>query len=169
MNSTTDVTLSAMPVAAIPAWVPAVLLLLLFLGYRQSTTRDVRPAALVSVAAVMFFFSLYGVIKAFGGDAVAIALWATGYAAVMAFGGKLFSSARMAAVGARVRVPGSWIPLGLFMGTFFAKFVLGFATGVHSPLVQSVWFMDAMSLAFGALSGGFGARALAVQRVAKAA
>lgn len=153
---------------SIPVWVPALLLMLLLLGYRQSMTRDVRPVAMVSVAVVMFVFSLYGVINAFGGLAIALALWATGYAVVLLFGNTLFSASRMLVVGSLVRVPGSWVPLCLFLGTFVAKFVLGFATGLHSPLVHSVWFIATMSLALGALSGGFGARALVVHRVASA-
>mgnify|MGYP007057863888 CR=1 FL=1 len=58
--------------ASIPAWVPAVLLGLLALGWRLSRTRTVRPAVPVAIAVAMFAFSLYGVASAFGVDALAL-------------------------------------------------------------------------------------------------
>ena len=155
--------------ASIPVWVPFVLLLLLVLGYRQSLARTVRPGMLVSVALGMFAFSLYGLVAAFGATAVALALWVAGYAVSLVAGARRVSSGGMAVVGSSVHVPGSWVPLALFMGIFATKFVLGFATGVHSPIVSQTWFVAAMSVVLGLLSGGFGARAMAVHRFARSA
>lgn len=154
--------------AFIPVWVPAVLLALLALGYRLSRTRTVRPAALVGIAAAMFGFSLYGVASAFGVDPLALLVWLVAYAAAAVGGAKWVSSAGMAKVGRLVVVPGSWLPMVLLVGIFGAKFVLGFAAGVHSPVLHSPAFILAMSGVLGMLSGGFGARAVAVHRFAKA-
>ena len=155
--------------AFIPAWVPAVLLGLLALGWRLSRTRTVRPAALVAIAVAMFGFSLFGVASAFGADAPALLAWVAAYAAAAFGGARLVSHAGMARVGAQVRMPGSWWPMGLLVGIFTAKFALGFAAGVRAPVLHDPAFVLAMSAALGLLSGGFGARAVAVHRFARAA
>lgn len=155
--------------ASIPAWLPVLFLGLVFLGYRQSLPRLVKPGTLVAVALAMFGFSLYGVVKAFGDEPLALMLWAAGYAVAAVIGARHFASRGLVAMGASVHVPGSWVPLGLMLGIFAAKFVLGFATSVHSPLLHQVGFVATMSFMLGALSGGFGARAVAVHRCATAA
>lgn len=155
--------------AFIPLWVPAVLLGLLALGWRLSRTRTVRPAALVAIALAMFGFSLFGVASAFGVDPLALLVWVAAYTAAAIGGARLVSSAGMARVGALVRVPGSWLPMVLLVGIFAAKFVLGFAAGVRSPVLHDPAFVLAMSAMLGLLSGGFGARAVAVHRFARGA
>lgn len=155
--------------ASIPVWVPVVFLALVFLGYRQSFARTVRPTTVAGMALAMWGFSLYGVMAAFGSVGWALGLWAAGYAGVAFMGTRLIAAGRMVVVGASVRIPGSWVPLALMLGIFTAKFALGFAAGVQSPVLQSAGFIAAMSAVLGALSGGFGARALAVHRVARSA
>lgn len=147
---------------AIPTWVPAVLFLLIFLGYRQSTTRAVRPGTAVGVAIAMFAFSFYGVSAAFGASPLAFAAWAVGYALSAVFGSRWFASRGMVRDGAAVRVPGSWVPMGLMLGIFAAKFVLGVVHGIGLPVEHQPGFVALMSSCFGLLSGGFGARAIAI-------
>lgn len=150
---------------SVPPWVPGLFLVLVFLGYRQSLPHRVKPAKLVAVALAMFGLSLYGVFSAFGVEPLALLAWAGGYGASVCLGAQRFVSS-LAAAGSRVQVPGSWVPLALLLGIFTAKFVLGFAVATHPILLQHLGFAIVMSLALGALSGGFGARALAVHRCA---
>jgi hypothetical protein len=56
----------------------------------------------------------------------------------------------------------------MFMAIFAAKFFLGFVAGASSPLLHDVGFIAGMSGVLGFLSGGFGARAVAVHRCANA-
>lgn len=151
--------------ASIPPWVPVLFLVLVFLGYRFTLPHTVKPARLVAVALAMFGLSLYGVFSAFGAEPLALVAWAAGYGASLSLGAQRFVSG-LTAVGTRVRVPGSWVPLALVLGIFTAKFALGFAAATHSPLLRQLGFAIVMSLVLGALSGGFGARALAVHRCA---
>lgn len=155
--------------ASIPVWVPVLFVALIALGIRQSRPREVRPGVLIGIAAAMFAFSLSGVIATFGAAPVPLLLWATGYALVVAVGRGWLSTRGMARRGGAVRVPGSWVPMALLMGIFAAKFVLGWAAGVHAPVLASLWFVAAMSALLGMLSGGFGARAVAVRQFASAA
>lgn len=150
---------------AIPPWVPALFLAVVFLGYRQSLPHTVKPTKLVAVALAMFGLSLYGVLAAFGSEPLALLAWAVGYGASVSLGAQRFASS-LCAVGTRVRVPGSWVPLALVLGIFTAKSILGYVTATHAPVLHQPGFAVVMSLLLGALSGGFGARALAVHRCA---
>lgn len=154
--------------AFVPAWVPALPLGLVFLGYRQSLPRTVKPATLVVVALAMFGLSLYGVVGTFGGKPLALVAWGAGYTVTLLLGAKHFGSRGLRAEGASVRIPGSWVPLALILAIFTVKCALGFAAGVHSPMLGQAVFVAAISAILGALSGGFGARALAVHRWAAA-
>ena len=151
--------------ASLPLWVPALFLGLVVLGYRQSLPHVVKPTKLVVIAAAMLGLSIYGVFSAFGADPLAFMAWATGYAAAVTIGAQRIGP-RLAAADTKVRVPGSWTPLALMLGIFTAKFILGAATAMRAPVLHDAGFILAMSLALGALSGGFGARAVAVHRCA---
>lgn len=150
---------------SIPPWVPVLFLGLVFLGYRQSLPHTVKPAKLVAVALAMLGFSLYGVFSAFGADMPVLLAWAAGYGASVSLGAQRVASGLVTA-GAKVRLPGSWVPMALILGIFTAKFALGFATATHSSLLQQQGFAMFLGFTLGALSGGFGARALAVHRCA---
>jgi hypothetical protein len=154
--------------ASIPTWVPALFFGLVYLGYRQSLPRTVKPSTLVAIALAMLGLSLYGVVRAFGNEPLALLTWAMGYAIAAVLGASHFASRGLAAIGTSVRVPGSWVPLALMLAIFAAKFALGFAAGMRSPLLHDIGFIATVSSVLGALSGGFGARAVAVHRCAAA-
>lgn len=156
--------------AQIPVWVFFIFAALVFVGYRQSRTREVGVGMVAVLALSMFGLSLYGVIAAFGAYALALGAWALGLASSVALGRGVFGPRGLVALAAsQVRVPGSWLPLALMMGIFAAKFVLGFATGIGSPMVTQPWFMVCASGVFGLLSGAFTARALVVHAFAREA
>lgn len=155
--------------ASLPLWPFFLLAGLVMLGYRQSRDRIVKPGTLATVALAMLALSLYGVTAAFGAHIVPVLAWAAGFAAVVCFGGPLVAPRGLARQGAEVRVPGSWLPLGLMLGIFMTKFALGFATGVGAHVLQEAWFAAAMSAVLGLFSGGFAARAAAVHRFASKA
>ncbi|HEY8879374.1 MAG TPA: DUF6622 family protein [Roseateles sp.] len=155
--------------AHLPVWPFAILAVLLALGYRQSRDRLVQPLTLVKLAIGMLALSLYGVTAAFGAQLLPVLAWAAGFAAALLLADVAFAPRGLAREGAAVRVPGSWLPLGLMLGIFAAKFGLGFASGVGAPVLGQAWFIAAMSAAFGLFSGAFAARAAAVQRFVRAA
>lgn len=155
--------------ASVPAWVPALFLGLVYLGYRQSRPRIVRPTTLVALALAMFGLSLYGVVGSFGLRPIALLPWAIAYGLVLILGARLVAATGLEAIDDAVRVPGSWVPMALMLTVFAAKFALGFAVAVGSPLLGSTAFVTTMCAVLGALGGGFGARALAVHRVAAGA
>jgi hypothetical protein len=156
-------------ISHIPVWVFFLLFGLLALGYRLSRTRVVRPGSVALIAFAMLAYSLYGVISAFGVDALPLAAWAVGIAAAIVLGSQAIGSRGLSREGERVRVAGSWWPMLLLMAIFAVKFALGMARGVGSPLVEAAWCVVAASTVSGLISGTFAAKALAVHRFADAA
>ena len=154
--------------ASLPLWPFALLAGLLLLGLRQSVDRVVEPGALVRVAVAMAAFSLYGVTTAFGAAPLPVLAWAVGLVAALVLGASRLAPRGLASVGDAVRLPGSWLPLALMLGIFGAKFALGVATGLHTPVVQAAWFAALASTVFGLFSGAFAVRALAVYRFMQA-
>lgn len=154
--------------ATFPVWPFAILAGLLFLDHRQSSDRVVRPGMLVKVAIAMLALSLLGVTTAFGANPVPLLAWAAGFTTSMLLGGPVVAPRGLAHEGDAVRVPGSWVPLGLMLGIFSTKFAVGFGTGIGAPFVQQAWFIAAASTLFGLLSGAFAARAAAVHRFVRA-
>lgn len=155
--------------ASIPVWPFFLLGGLVMLGYRQSRDRVVRPGALVQLAVAMLALSLFGVTATFGAHLVPVLAWAVAFAATVLLGAPVLAPRGLAKQGPAVRMPGSWVPMGLMLGIFMTKFGLGFATGMGAQVLNEVWFIAAVSAMLGLFSGGFAARALAVHRCARGA
>ena len=155
--------------ASLPVWPFVILAGLVLLGYRQSRDRVVQPGTLAKVALAMLALSLYGVTTAFGAHMIPVLAWAVAFVVAVFLGGPLLAPRGLAKEGAAVRMPGSWVPLGLMLGIFMTKFGLGFATGMGAHVLQEAWFGAAVSAALGLFSGAFAARAAAVHRFVRTA
>lgn len=153
---------------SLPLWPFAILAGLVVLGVRQSQDRVVKPDTLAKVALAMLALSLYGVMAAFGASLLAVLAWGLGFGASLTLGGPVLAPRGMAREGRAVRVPGSWLPMGLMVGIFVAKFALGFATGIGASFVRDTWFIALVSAVLGTFSGAFAARAVAVHRFVRA-
>lgn len=155
----------------IPVWVFAVLILLLAIGYRQSHPRDLAPRMVLLIAIAMSAYSLLGLVSTFGAAPAPIVGWAAGQGLAVTLGRRLLVPPGISFVPAarKVHVPGSWIPMLLVIGIFCVRFALGFAAGVGAPVQPESALATGLALMLGLLSGGFAARALAVQRVARSA
>ena len=158
-----------MTASSIPVWPFFLLAGLVMLGYRQSRDRIVQPGTLAKLALAMLALSLYGVTTAFGASMVPVLAWALAFAAAVFIGGPLLAPRGLTKEGAAVRMPGSWVPMGLMLGIFMTKFGLGFATGMGAHVLQEVWFVAAVSAVLGLFSGAFAARATAVHRFVRTA
>ena len=165
---------SSPPLTAIlhhtPPWVWALLTVLLTLGFMQTLPRrvSVLRAALLPVA--MLVWSLWGVAAGFGG-ATALAAWAAGVLASASAAERLGApaGARWSAAERCFELPGSWVPLALIVALFCIKFGVGTSLALHPALGDNAAFAHGASLAYGAFSGVFAGRALALLRLARAA
>lgn len=157
--------------ASIPPWVFAILAAIVVAGLVQRRTRLRSPLSMTVIAAGMGALSLSGVASVFGSGAPTMGTWALGLAAGagLAWAAGIGRGLVPVAGGRQVRVPGSWLPLGLMLGIFGVRFALGMAAGLQAlPAAGSAAGLVA-TLLLGGFSGAFLARAAAVWRVALAA
>ncbi len=110
-----------------PGWVYILLAALIALGVRRLKTREMPLAVALIPVAAFFVWSIVGAANfaATSGWAIAATAWFGG-AAMGATSAVLFSDPRATRLaGGRIRLPGSWLPLALYMTVFVARFACG--------------------------------------------
>lgn len=146
-----------------PLWVWVLLKTLLILGLAQARPRTVSRTLALAFPAVMAVLSLVAAETGLGRPAATAAAWVAGAIAAVAVARAIGWPRGVAPqASGRVFMPGSWVPLALFMGLFVLKFFVGASQAMHLPLVSSPLFAPGMGFAYGAFSGVFVARGLAV-------
>jgi hypothetical protein len=154
-----------------PIWVWPLFLLLLYLGYAQTRTREVGKARLAVLPVLMPCLSIFGMLSVFGANAVALGCWLAALLATVTL---------MRAVGAprgvtpspdagSFIVPGSWWPLALIMAIFFTRYAVAVALAMNPTLPHLALFTVFVSVTYGLPSGFFVGRALNIWRSAKPA
>ncbi|NIE65226.1 DUF6622 family protein [Burkholderia sp. Ax-1719] len=152
-----------------PHWVWGTLAALIVLGVRQSVPRQRSLRSATALPLVMTAFSLYGVVSDFAHEPLALAAWALGAGAlfsVMTTQGA-WRGVRWSQTQQRLIVPGSWLPLALYLGLFCVKFVVGATLAMHPARVDDADFACLTGLAYGAFSGVFVSRSYAMFRIAR--
>jgi hypothetical protein len=154
-----------------PTWVWVVLIMLISFGVRQLSEqrRTLRRAVVLSLA--MAGLSLYGVAATFQGEPPALGGWMLGAVAVLAFSHMVnaWSGIRWSHAERCLIVPGSAIPLALFLSLFTIKFAVGFMVATQPGLIHQTLFDSIVGLCYGAFSGVFLSRGLAMYRAARVA
>jgi hypothetical protein len=151
----------------VPRWVWMLLAVLIALGISQSYTRHrtLRSATLVPV--IMIILSFAGVVSTFA-QPVALGTWAVGVACALVLSNAVGAWRNIAwsEQDQRLVVPGSWIPLMLILGLFVLKFSVGVALAMNHELLSNAVFALAVSFAYGAFSGMFFSRGVAMWKAA---
>ena len=144
-----------------PAWVFVLFFVLLGFGLMQTRTRTVRKIPALLLPAGMIALSLAGISSSFGLRLVPLASWAVALSIAALVGYALFRDKRVEydATAEKFFVPGSWIPLGVIMAIFFAKYLYAVMHVFNADLVSAPLFIVLLSAAYGLLSGYFAARA----------
>ena len=156
-----------------PLWVGGLLAGLLYLGFSASRDRDVHLGRLLLMPLAMGGLALWGVESAFIGTGrlpELLALWATGYAALLAVGLRLPvpAGARYKVAQRRFHLPGSWLPLLLILIVFTLKYAIGVQLAMEPPIAANPAFAYPVAALYGVLSGIFAARTLRVLRLLRA-
>jgi hypothetical protein len=114
-------------VTGAPAWVYLLLAALVLLGVRRLKTRETPVIVALIPSAAFLIWSLVGA-SAFAGRvglAAAAGVWLAG-AAFGAVSGMVLPEPRAERLGnGRIRQPGSWLPLALYLGVFLVRFACG--------------------------------------------
>ena len=110
-----------------PTWVYLLLVGLIALGVRRLKTREV-PVVVALLPAIAFLaWSVVGA-DAFAsraGSGTALACWLAGAAVGVASVHVVAEPRGTILPGGRVRLPGTWLPLVLYLGVFVARFFCG--------------------------------------------
>jgi len=152
-----------------PHWVWWLLAALVSLGVSQMQPRHRTLRAATAIPVAMAALSFYGVVSVFAHQSIALVAWAVAMLAALAtsHAAGLGSKVRWLAAERRLLVPGSWVPLMLMLGLFIIKFGANVALAIHPDLSVDELFACSVSFAYGAFSGIFLARGLAMWRAAR--
>lgn len=149
----------------IPVWVFALLLGLIALGLLQTRTRHVGQRRLLGINIALTVFTLVGVVQQWRHTpwlVLGLLSWAAS-CAVVAWGlgqGAAPAGASYNAETRRFTVPGSWLPLALFMAIFACKFVVGMLSATAPEAIHNLQAAIGISAVYGLFSGLLNARAL---------
>jgi len=151
-----------------PKWVFVLFAALLWLGVQQMLPRRVGLNRATLLPLVMTGLSLYGVASAFGNLPMALLTWLAGTAVSLTIALQLQSNTGIEydATNRRFLLPGSMVPLALFMGIFLTKYAVGVSIGMQPALAHDSSFALIVSGLYGAFSGIFLARAARLWRMA---
>lgn len=157
-----------MILANTPKWVFVLFAVLVWQGVKQMLPRTAGLNRVTIMPLAMTALSLYGVTSAFGESPQALLAWLIGTVVAFAVVFPLLGSQRVHydAVNRRFQLPGSVVPLALFMGIFFTKYAVGFSVGMQPSLAHDSNFVLAASTVYGTFSGIFLARAAKLWQVA---
>lgn len=157
----------------IPVWVFFLLLGLIALGLQQTRTRQIPKRRLLSVNIALTVFTLVGVVQQWWHTpwlALGLLSWAASCALVAwALGqGEAPAGASYNLETRRFTVPGSWLPLALFMAIFACKFGVGMVSATAPEMIHSQNAAIGISALYGLFSGLLNARAWRLLKLRKA-
>jgi uncharacterized membrane protein len=151
-----------------PSWAWLLLLALVVLGLMQMRERTQGLLRVSITPVAMVAFSLWAAVSAFGRSPVvteALWLWMLGAAATAVLFAFAESSARYDAGTRTFRIPGSWVPLVLFIGIFLARYLVSVRLAIHPDLLLDTSFVLPVATLYGAFSGLFLGRASQLWRL----
>ena len=151
-----------------PKFVFVLFAFLVWLGVKQMYARTMGLNRAIIVPVAMTALSLVGVISAFGNSSQALLAWFAAAAVVCTASLQVLRADRVQYdAGARsFQMPGSVVPLVLFMGIFFTKYVVGASMAMQPALAHNANFALIVCALYGSFSGIFMARAAVLLRVA---
>ena len=153
-----------------PLWVWAILVLLLWVGLKQSVRRSVSLRRITVLPIVMTGMSLAGMFTAFGAGNHALLAWgaAAAFTTAVVMTRNLPQATQYNAWTQLFELPGSWTPLVLMMGIFVTKYAVGVTLAMHPQLAFDALFSQGVGALYGGFSGVFVARAARLWRLASA-
>jgi hypothetical protein len=150
-----------------PTWVWGLLAALVALGLSQALPRQVKLRRMSVLTGVLLALSLAGVASSFGSRDLPLLAWAAGVVLALVVGQCRLvpRGTRLTATPGVLSVPGSWLPLALFLGLFAIKYGVGVVLARQPGLASDVLIGCAAGLAYGLFAGLFLARTVGFWRV----
>lgn len=158
-----------------PVWVGYLLLALLALGVSQMLRRRAGLLRVFLTPVAMTALSVQGMVSAIGATtelAMTLAVWlgaaAASTALAMAWRGSAPRGTSYDAATRRFDLPGSAVPLGLIVGIFVTKYLVGVEMAMQGALAHDIPFLFSIAAVYGAFNGIFSARTLRLWRLTRA-
>jgi hypothetical protein len=149
----------------VPVWVFGLLAALVALGLLQTRTRQVPRRRLLGIGIALTLVTLAGVAQLWRNTpwlGLGLISWGLSCLFVTWAFGQSHEQTRPehAANSGRLTVPGSWLPLALYMAIFFCKFVVGMLSATAPELLHNVSSAIGISALYGLFSELFNARTM---------
>lgn len=144
----------------IPIWVFLILAGLLWLGLSARKDRKIRWRVPIIVPIALTIMAITSLLGQYGATDLllpALVSWG-GVCALLAW---LFAKRPLPETvhydleTAKFQLPGSYLPLAMYMGIFAFKFMVGFMSGMRMPIVNDLLFVLSISAVYGLFSGLF--------------
>jgi uncharacterized membrane protein len=156
-------------VQATPSWVWALLAGLAILGWLQSRDRTASLGAVTGLPVGMAVFGLWGTVGAFGRSPLmpeALGLWLLATGAVLALLAQRPAVAWYDRDTRSFDLPGSWLPMALFLLAFALRYTVAVQLALHPALAGERLFALPVAALYGAFGGLFLGRAAQLWRLA---
>lgn len=152
-----------------PPWVWGLLAALLCLGLWQRRTRRVAPLALLALPLAMAALGLLSMAPGFVAQPLAGLLWLAAWLLALAWMRRRPApqGARWLEAEGRVLLPGSWLPLLIIVAIFALRYASAVSLALHPQWHTALALQGPLALAFGALTGLFLGRALALRALVR--
>ncbi|VVD86287.1 hypothetical protein PHO31112_01380 [Pandoraea horticolens] len=150
----------------VPFWVWWLFVALVALGLSATRTQQKPLWAALAMPLAMTAVSAYGAANTFTTHAPALIAWASAVviAAVLRSALGWWGHVSRLPATRRVQVSGSWLPPVWMVAIFALKFSVAVALAIHPDLTSNGGFAAWICLSYGAFSGIFLGRALAIRR-----
>lgn len=153
-----------------PVWVGVLFIALTALGLSQVRTRSISFTRMAATPLAMTALSVWGTASAFSKSpmfAWVIVTWLAGAALTLVFIGSRTTPAgtHYDPASGSFTVPGSLVPLGLIMGIFLTKYIVGVDLAMQPGLAADGTYTLIVGALYGLFSGIFAGRAARLWRL----
>ena len=144
-------------IANTPKWVWLILIALTVYGKYLSKDQLVHEKMLFILPFVMIYMGLSGISSAFSETLLASTIWLSG----IVLSCTLLYFLKLPAIGQynikdkAFKIFGSWVPYMIMLAIFCTKYVIGVATAMQLPLLETALFVSIISFLYGTFSGVF--------------
>ncbi len=154
-----------------PVWVWALLSALLALGLWQTRPRRVRPQRLLVLPLVLLVMGLWSMTPVFARQPVVGLVWLLTLLLVLRWARHRQppAAARWLPEAGVLVLPGSWVPMVVIVAVFSLRYSSGVMAVMHPEWRSQLSVQLPLALAFGALSGFFLGRNLALFQLTRRA
>jgi hypothetical protein len=144
----------------IPLWVFLILAVLLWLGLSARKDRMVRWRVPIIVPIAMTLMAITSLLGQYGATDLLLPALLSWLMVCALIGSRLANQPLPGTFqydldSAKFHLPGSSVPLAMYLGIFAFKFMVGLMTGMHMPIVNDLMFVIVISAIYGLFSGVF--------------